>query len=98
MVKLNSARHHKDIMRSIGWGEIQVILRLKELALQNSNLTVALNSTVQSSRCLDMQKGEVDVGDGFSVTVRRSSEPGKKAETGPQRRHAPSQKKSEITR
>lgn len=98
MVKLDSARHHKEIMRSIGFGEVQVILRMKELAFQNSNLTVALNATVQGSRCLDMQKGEVDVGDGFSVTVRRASESAKPTETGPDRKHAPKTKKGEITR
>jgi hypothetical protein len=98
MVKLDSARHHKEIFRSLGFGEVQIALRLKELAFQNSNLTVALNATVQGSRCLDMQKGEVDVGEGFSVTVRRADEPGKKADTGPQRKHAAQAKKGEITR
>jgi hypothetical protein len=98
MVKLDNARHHKQLFREIGFGEVQIILRMKELATQNSNLTVAANMTVAAARCLDMQKGEVDAADGFSITVRRSDEPGSKTETGPQRSGAPTERKSTITR
>jgi hypothetical protein len=98
MVKLDSARHHKALFREIGFGEVQIILRMKELAMQNSNLTVASNMTVQASRCMDMQKGEVDAADGFTITVTRAAEPGQKAETGPARRGAPTEKKGSITR
>jgi hypothetical protein len=98
MVKLDSARHHKELFREIGFGEVQIILRMKELAMQNSNLTVASNMTVQASRCMDMQKGELDPAEGFSITVTRAAQPAQPTETGPMRKHAPSTKKGEITR
>jgi len=98
MVKLDSARHHKDLFRQIGFGEVQIVLRMKELAMQNSNLTVASNMTVQAARCMEMQKGDVDAADGFSISVTRASEPGQRAETGPARKGAPTTKKSTITR
>ena len=98
MVKLDSARDHKQLFREIGFGEVQLILRMKQLAMQNFNLTVASNMVTQASRCLDLQKGEVEGPEGFTITVTRAAQPGEKVETGPARANAPSSKKGVITR
>jgi hypothetical protein len=98
MVKLDSAREHKEIFRQIGFGIIQIALRLKDLAMQDSNLTVALNATVQSARCMEMQKADLGVEEGFSVTVTRAAQQAQPTATGPKRKGAPTTKKTEITR
>jgi len=96
--KLDSVRHHKEIFREIGFGEVQIALRLKQLAMQEANLTVALNATAQASKCMEMQKGDVDPADGFGVTVTRPSEQAKPEATGPQRKAVQDGPKKEISR
>jgi hypothetical protein len=98
MVKLDSARHHKELFRQLGWGEVRIALRFMELAQQNLNLTVALGATVQSARCLEMQKSDILGDEGFSISVTRAPTQAEKAETGPNRKGAASGKKEQITR
>jgi hypothetical protein len=44
----------KEILRSAGVGEARVALRLRELMMQNQNLTVAKDMAVHASKMLEM--------------------------------------------
>jgi hypothetical protein len=78
----------KQILRDSGLGEARVANRLKELMMQNVNLTVAKDMTIHASKMLEMLNPLQDV-DGFSISITRAAEPAQPEKTGPDRERAP---------
>jgi hypothetical protein len=66
--------------------------------MQEGNKNVALNATIASAKCLEMQKPDVSLEEGFTMTVRQADKQASKAETGPGRTGGPTEKKVEVTK
>jgi hypothetical protein len=86
----------KEILRAAGVGEARVALRLRELMMQNQNLTVAKDMAVHASKMLEMLNPLQDI-EGFAINVTRSDKPSKPVETGPGREKRDAHKGEKVT-
>jgi hypothetical protein len=85
----------KQILRDSGLGEGRVAMRLKQLMMQDQNLTVAKDMTIHASKMLEMLNPLADI-DGFSISVTRAAETAQPEKTGPDREGARVAKERKI--
>jgi hypothetical protein len=71
-------------------------MRLRELMMQNQNLTVAKDMAVHASKMLEMLNPLQDI-EGFSIQVTRAEKPAKPVETGPGREQRDAAKDKKVT-
>ena len=70
---------------------------MKQLMLQDQNLTVAKDMTIHASKMLEMLNPLADL-EGFQINVTRAAEQAKPERTGPDRqRPSTTEKKIKIT-
>ena len=85
----------KQILRDSGLGEARVANRLKQLMMQDVNLTVAKDMTIHASKMLEMLNPLQDM-EGFSISVTRAAESAQPEKTGPDRESAKIAKERKI--
>ena len=72
LAKFQGKKDHKEVMRLAGWGPLQITMQLKHLSCNSKSDTARVQALNISSKCHDMQKSVLEVGQGVDIIIKRN--------------------------